>query len=100
MNPLHFVLATLALWRMTHLLSAEDGPWYLVFRWRKWLGTGVLGQAIGCFYCLSVWLALPLAAWLGTSWAERGLVWWALSGAACLLERATTRAAVPHYEEE
>ena len=43
----------------------------------------------GCLNCLSVWIALPLAAFVGTSWIERVVAWWALSGAAVLADRAT-----------
>jgi hypothetical protein len=40
---------------------------------------------------LSVWIALPFAIWLGTTWWEKILMWLALSGAACLLEQSTTK---------
>ena len=34
-NPIwRFILCTLALWRVTHLLAAEDGPWDLIARLR------------------------------------------------------------------
>jgi hypothetical protein len=46
------------------------------------------GRFMGCFYCLSLWLSLPLAIWLSGGWV--GLIghWQALSGVACLLEKA------------
>ena len=52
---------------------------------------------LDCFYCLSLWIALPLAIWIGVSWRERALLWPALSAGAILLERviSTERAAVP-----
>lgn len=79
-----------AVWRVTHLLHAEDGPWDLLVRLRRLAGTGVWGKMLDCFYCLSLWLALPFAAALGATWMERLVLWPALSGAAILLERATT----------
>jgi len=96
------VLGSIALWRATHLLQAEDGPWDLVARLRRRAGTGFWGSLLDCFYCLSLWLAAPLAGWLGDSAAERLLLWPALSGAACLLERATAAARpspVTYYED-
>ncbi len=85
------VLAALAVWRITHLLQAEDGPWDLVVRLRKAAGDGFWGSLLDCFYCLSVWIAAPFAVWLGSGVSERLLLWPALSAAAILLERVTAR---------
>ncbi len=90
-RELTLVLAVLAVWRITHLLHAEDGPWDLVVRLRLWAGAGVLGRAMDCFYCLSLWVALPFAWLLGAAPSEQFLLWPALSAAAILLERATGR---------
>ena len=88
-------LGALAVWRVTHLLNAEDGPWDVIVRFRRALGDGVLGRMLDCFYCTSVWIALPLAYALGDGWRERLLYWPALSAAASLLERATARPEIP-----
>ena len=102
-----FVLAILAVWRLTHLLQAEDGPFDLFFRLRRRLGESIFGRLLDCFYCLSIWIAAP-AAWLvGRDWPERLLLWLALSAAAILVERvhdalvAWTRAPTlpPVYDE-
>ena len=85
------VLGILAVWRVTHLLTAEGGPWDLLLRLRKAAGTGFWGNLLGCFYCLSLWVAAPLAWLLGKGWKERLLLWLAFSGAAILLERSTSR---------
>ncbi len=57
-----------------------------------------------CFYCLSLWVALPFAALIGSSLGERTLMWLALSGAACLLERFSSQAHEPvrpvYWEEQ
>jgi hypothetical protein len=81
------ILAVLAVWRVTHLLNAEDGPWNLVFRLRRWVGTGFWASLMDCFYCLSLWVAAPAAYLVGASWMERGLLWPAISAGAILLER-------------
>jgi hypothetical protein len=83
------ILGILAVWRITHLFNAEDGPWDLLVRFRRLFGDGVWGKLLDCFACLSLWVAFPFAWWLGGDWAERLLLWPALSGAAILLERAT-----------
>jgi hypothetical protein len=53
------------------------------------MGNGFWGNLFDCFYCLSLWIAVPIAALLGASIAEKLLMWPALSGAAILLERMT-----------
>lgn len=87
-NPwLAYVLAALAAWRVTHLIAEEDGPADLVLRLRLRLGASWLGGWMDCFHCLSLWVAMPLAAAAAHSLLEWVLAWLALSGAACLLER-------------
>lgn len=98
MDFLQFLLFALAVWRLTHLLALEDGPFGLVFALRKRLGSGFWGQLFDCFYCLSIWVSLPFALVFYPKWSEVLLCWLALSGAACLLEKATTRGAI--YREE
>jgi hypothetical protein len=91
MNWFNFFIISLVVWRLTHLLSREDGPFDIIFLMRRKAGAGFFGSLLDCFYCLSVWIALPFGIWLGTDWSEKILMWLALSGAACLLEQATTK---------
>lgn len=92
---LRFVLAVLAVWRITHLLAREDGPWDRVARLRERAGDGFWGGLLDCFYCLSLWVALPFSPLLASDWPGRGLYWLALSGAAVLLERSRSGAVEP-----
>lgn len=94
-----FVIASLAVWRLTHLLNAEDGPWQMLARLRSLAGSGLWGQLLDCFYCLSLWVAAPFAWRAGGAWTERLLLWPAISGAAILLQRATAPA-LPIYTED
>jgi hypothetical protein len=89
--PVRFVVGALATWRVTHLLVAEDGPADVVVRLRRRAGDSWIGDALDCFYCLSVWTAMPIAAAVARNRREAPLTWLALSGAACLLERATEK---------
>jgi hypothetical protein len=86
------VLGALTVWRITYFLQAEDGPWDIVIRVRQFVGEGFWGKLLDCFYCLSVWIAVPIAYLVGQSWLERALLWPSLSAAAILLERVTNRA--------
>ena len=89
--PVRLVVGALATWRVTHLLVAEDGPADVVVRLRRRAGDSWIGEAMDCFYCLSVWTAAPVAAAVARSRREAPLTWLALSGAACVLERATEK---------
>ena len=81
---------TLAVWRLTHLLWGEDGPFDLLVRLRRAAGTSFMGRLMDCFYCLSLWVAAPVAWLLGASWKERTLLWLSFSGGAVLVERITS----------
>jgi hypothetical protein len=82
-----FALAVLATWRVTHLLAKEDGPADLIARFRARLGNRFLGKLMDCFYCLSFWIAAVMACFVSSKFLDWLLIWLALSGAACLLER-------------
>lgn len=88
---IEFVISTLAVWRLSYLLSQEDGPFDVVIKLRKLLGHGFLGSLLDCFYCLSLWISIPLAAWISDDWAEGIITWLALSGAACILFNVSER---------
>lgn len=92
---IRFAAGALATWRVTHLLVEEDGPADIVVRIRARVGEGLVGQALDCFYCLSIWTAAPVAAAVSRRPRERLLTWLALSGAACLLEQATAEKGEP-----
>ena len=84
------LLGVLCVWRITHLFQAEDGPWDLVVRIRRAAGDGFFGRLLDCFYCLSLWVAAPLAWVIGQTMSERVLMWLAFSGGAILVERSTS----------
>lgn len=105
MDFFFFLILSLVCWRVTHLLSKEDGPFDVIYLLRKKAGAGFFGSLLDCFYCVSIWTSLPLGFWMGNGWIEKILFWWALSGAACLLEQATTHKKnkeqdIPDYKED
>lgn len=89
-----FLLAALAVWRVSHLLAREDGPGNLFVRLRRSLGAGFWGSLLDCLYCLSLWIAVPFALLFRPSLAEFVIYWLALSGAACLLDRLAVQPVV------
>lgn len=90
------VVGVLGVWRVTHLFWGEDGPGDVFVKLRRAAGSGFWGKLLDCFYCMSLWVAVPFAWVLADLWMERAVLWLALSGGAILLERATSKqAAVP-----
>jgi len=84
-----FLLGLLAVWRVTHLLSQEDGPWQSSVWLRRRAGATVWGSLLDCFNCLSLWISAPFALQIGTTAGERACLWLALSGGAIVLQRLT-----------
>src|SRR5437763_16308996 len=87
-----FAVASLATWRVAHLLAHEDGPGDVLVKLRVKLGHGFWATLLDCFYCLSAWVAAAFVPVVTMRLGEGAAVWLALSGAACLLERATAAA--------
>jgi len=94
MTPERIVLSVLGVWRVTHLLHAEDGPWRLLRRIRDAAQGGPAGELLGCFWCASLWVSAPFAL-AGTSRRERLLLWPALSAGAILVQDALERHGPP-----
>ena len=83
-----FVIAALAVWRVTHLVSEEEGPWHVFARLRRGLDGLFRTTAASCFYCASVWIAIPPALWMATG--SRGTAA-SLAGAVRRRDRPGTR---------
>jgi hypothetical protein len=93
-----FALGACAVWRITYAVTAETGPARVLVRLRAFVARW--GSVLECFYCASVWIALPVALAIGTTITERVLLWPALSGAASVLHRWTApRDAAVYWEE-
>jgi Protein of unknown function (DUF1360) len=84
---LRFLTAALATWRVTHLIVYEDGPWDVIARLRRRAGSGFFGKLMDCFYCSSLWVAAAAALAVAPDPKDWPLLWLALSGAVCLLQR-------------
>jgi hypothetical protein len=88
-------VVVLAVWRVTHLFWGEDGPGDVFARLRRAAGSGFIGKLLDCFYCMSLWVAIPFAPLLTSDWTERVVLWLGLSGGAILLERITSPQPTP-----
>lgn len=98
MSAIEFVILALAVWRVSHMLSMEDGPGDVFERVRRAAGVvesvnghahaeSVLGRLLMCPLCLSVWIAavfFGVVATLPVLWPAFYIL--ALSGASCIIE--------------
>ena len=84
-------LGILAVWRIAYLLTSEAGPWNLLGRLRQGLQSAFHTELVTCLYCVSVWIAAPLAFFISNSWKERLLLWPALSAGAIVVEHTVHR---------
>ncbi len=91
-----FLITLLAVWRITHLMQAEDGPFDLIFKLRQFAGDSFIGKLMDCFYCLSIWVAVLPGFYFGNGWIEKITLWLAFSGGAILLEKLTDKGQRAH----
>jgi hypothetical protein len=85
-----YLILPIVVWRLTHLISMEDGPFDLIIRLRKLLGQSFFGKLMDCFYCLSIWIGLAGAFVVTTDWKVILLCLF-YSGSGLLLEKITNK---------
>lgn len=90
MNAVALLIASLAVWRVSRMITLEEGP-FSAFAWlrghvdarqQSWIGRG-----LGCLYCVSFWLALLAALVLQATIIEA----LGIAGGAVMLDRMTSR---------
>lgn len=88
---MNFIIVSLAVWRISHMMVKEAGPLMVFARLRAFLAThqkrsGGLFDLISCVYCFSVWTGLVAALFTSHglfSWLAYGL---AYAGVSSILE--------------
>ena len=80
-----FVIGSLAVWRITHLLAYEDGPFRVIARFRERVRAKLGDSILDCFKCLSLWVAGIVAPHTGVRGSQL-LLMSALSAAAIGVE--------------
>lgn len=81
MTPFTFIVASLAIWRLSYIIVRENGPLMIFARLRARLASsqkrsGGLFDMISCVRCLSVWIGLVGALSVSNSileWLAYGL---------------------------
>jgi hypothetical protein len=91
MQPLTFILASLAVYRLSRMLTDEEGPFSVFTKLRglakpeTWIGRG-----LACIICMSVWIALPFALWIDWT-GDWWITWLALSGVTVVIRKWETK---------
>jgi Protein of unknown function (DUF1360) len=86
----YFILV-IVVWRITHLIVLEDGPFDLIIKIRKLAGNSFFGKLMDCFYCLSIWVGLGVAIFTSANVEMIIVLTLYYSGASLLLEKLTNK---------
>lgn len=87
MEPLTFALSALAVYRLSRMISDEEGPFEAFTKLRGLAPTtNWIGRGLECIMCVSVWVALPAALYIDPTWTLP-LTWLALSGVTVVIRK-------------
>jgi len=92
MSAVTIVLAILATYRVAFLVTSEDGPFELATRFRALFGQRTwVGRGFHCVFCVSFWLSMIPALYLGWAWslpqADVALLWLGIAGGVVVVAR-------------
>jgi hypothetical protein len=91
-SPFVFLLALLGVYRLSHMIAIEDGPFDAFAEMRGKAGQRHwIGRGLHCPLCISFWLALGMAGGLVLSglvfWGLIWLIWLGLAGGCLVIHR-------------
>lgn len=86
-----YLVIVIVVWRLTHLITTEDGPFDLIIKLRKGVGNSFLGKLMDCFYCLSIWIGLAFAIYSEKNVEMIIIFTLYYSGSSILIEKLTNK---------
>jgi hypothetical protein len=87
MQPLTVLLASLAVYRLSRMITDEEGPFSVFTMLRGWFPpVNWIGRGLECIMCVSVWVALPVALFIDWTWTAP-LTWLALSSVTVIIRK-------------
>jgi hypothetical protein len=90
MTPLMLILLALAVYRVSHMITREDGPFDLFSTWRDYVGqANWIGRGLHCILCVSYWLSTAAFFWtFETVGILAALIYWhAVAGCVLILQK-------------
>jgi hypothetical protein len=58
------LLTSIVLWRVCYFIVVENGPFDLMYRFRKKFSFVLLGNVFECFYCMSFWISWGVSIYM------------------------------------
>lgn len=95
-----FILCVLASWRLSYLITKEDGPFDVIAIIRNKLGNNVFGRMMDCFYCTNLWVSAVIGILISSSVIEFFLFAFSISGAACIINLIIENLCVADNQEK
>jgi len=89
-DTLVFILATLAVYRVSLIICMDEGPFSLFAKLRDRIDPAQAtwyGRGLRCVVCVSFWTAIPATFLIGGSW----LMWPGMAGAVAIIHKAVTK---------
>lgn len=91
METLLVILSALTVWRLTYMIQNEKGPLEIFARLQAWYWTephreGGVKDALRCFYCTSVWLAIVPALFLSDGMLAFWVYWFGVAALAVFID--------------
>jgi hypothetical protein len=81
-----FTLSVMAVYRLSYLVSNEDGPFDFLSKLREWIGQkNWIGRGINCLLCVSFWLSVFPALWLYFEYDKPFVLSWLAIATGCLI---------------
>jgi hypothetical protein len=82
-----FTLASLAVYRLSRMVTDEEGPFMAFTKLRGLAKSDTwVGRGLECILCMSVWVALIAALYIDLTWTWP-LTWLALSSVTVLIRK-------------
>lgn len=64
-TPFEFIVCALAVFRLTLLVSKEDGPAWIFYKLRRSVpAKSSAKEGIHCPWCVAIWMAIPVSAYI------------------------------------
>jgi len=83
---IEFIVASLATYAVSTLVSAYDGPGMIFASLRRVWPNSWLQDLLECPVCLSVWVSVPFALLISSDWQQFLLNWLGAVGVVILIK--------------
>lgn len=92
-NVINIILVTLGVFRLSYMVSNEDGPGDIFSKLREWVGqSNWVGRGLNCFLCVSFWVSSFGAFFLYPDDSKMFFTsWFAIAGLCLIIHKRLTQ---------